>query len=216
MSKNQHLTDSLYNYIVENNPPIDDLTQELIGETEAMGSVSGMLLGTDQAAFLAFMVGLISAQFVVEVGTFTGMSSLAMAKALPPGGKILCCDISDEFTAVARQYWQRAGVQDRINLTIGPAGDTLANLPADQLVDLAFIDADKERYIGYYEALVPRLAPGGVIIADNIFMGGRAIDPVPDSGGAAVAAFAEHLRNDPRTETVIVSIGDGFSLTRLG
>ena len=215
MSKNQHLTESLYNYIVENNPPIDALTQELIDETEAMGSVSGMLLGPDQAAFLAFLVGLINAQFVVEVGTFTGMSSLAMAKALPSGGTILCCDVSHEFTAVARRYWQRAGVQDRITLAIGPAEETLAILPADQLVDLAFIDADKEGYIGYYEALVPRLSARGAIVADNIFMGGRAIDPVPDTGGAAVAAFAEHLRNDPRTETVIVSIGDGFSLTRL-
>ena len=212
MSHNAHLRDEIHAYIVANNPSVDAVMADLIDETADLGSIRRMQLGIDQAQFLAFMVGLLDARFVIEVGTFTGLSSLAMARALPKGGRLLCCDISDEYTSMARRYWDQAGVADRIHLILAPAIETLRSLPGDPPVDLAFIDADKEGYVDYYEALIPLLSPQGVIIADNIFMGTRA------NGGTnaeAIAVFARHVQDDPRTETVIVSIGDGFTLTRL-
>ena len=215
MSQNEHLPDPIYAYLLSQNPPVDALMQELIDETALLGPIRGMQLGIDQAAFLAFLIGLLNARFVIEVGTFTGLSSLAMARALPAGGRMLCCDISEEYTAVARRYWDRAGVADRITLTLGPAADTLGELPNDPSVDLALLDADKEGYIGYYDELVPRLSAKGVIVADNIFMGGAVIHAQPGTNGEAMVAFAEHIQADPRTETVIIPIGDGFSLSRL-
>jgi caffeoyl-CoA O-methyltransferase len=215
MSENEHLAPAVHDYLIAHNPPIDPLLAELVEETRAMGSISSMQLGVEQAQLLGFMVGLLRATFVVEVGTFTGLSSLALAQALPDDGHLLCCDISEEYTAIAERYWLRAGVADRITLRIGPAMETLDDLPEQPQVDLAFIDADKPGYISYYEALVPRLAPGGVIIADNIFMGGNVAAPEPGSSAAAMVAFADHVQADARTETVILPIGDGFTLSRL-
>ena len=211
MSQNRHLQPELYQWLLDHNPSVDPLVQELIDETAAMGSIRGMQVGIDQAMFLGFMVGLLQARFVVEVGTFTGLSSLMMARALPAGGRVLCCDVSEEYTSTARRYWERDGVADRIELVIGPGHDTLEALPDDPPIDLAFVDADKEGYVGYYEQIVPRLSPHGVLIADNLFMGGRVLE----GGAPDMASYASHIKNDPRTETVIVSIGDGFSMTRL-
>ena len=215
MSHNPHLPEAIYEYLVAHNPPTDPLIDELVSETAAMGRIRGMQVGIDQAAFLAFMVRLVRARFVVEVGTFTGLSGLVMARALPEDGRLLCCDVSEEFTSVARRYWKRAGVADRIDLRIAPAIETLRALPETRSVDLAFVDADKPSYSLYYEELVPRLTPTGVIIADNLFMNGRVVDAEPDANAEALTAFALHLQADPRTETVLTSIGDGFSLTRL-
>ena len=215
MSHNPHLPQSIYDYMIAHNPPADTLIEDLVSETAAMGPIRGMQVGIEQAAFLAFMVKLVRARFVVEVGTFTGLSGLAMARALPENGRLLCCDISEEFTSIARRYWKRAGVADRIDLRIAPAIETLRALPETRSVDLGFVDADKQSYTLYYEELVKRLTPGGVIIADNLFMNGRVVEPEPDPGAQALTAFARHLQSDPRTETVIVPIGDGFSITRL-
>ena len=215
MSQNPHLPDAIYDYMIAHNPPTDPLVDELVGETAAMGAIRTMQVGIEQAALLAFMVRLVGARFVVEVGTFTGLSSLAMARALPEGGRLLCCDIDEEYTAIARRYWERAGVADRIDLRIAPAIETLRALPDTRSIDLAFVDADKEGYILYYEELVSRLKPSGVIIADNLFMNGRVVDEQPVPIAQAATAFARHIQGDPRTETVIVPIGDGFSFTRL-
>lgn len=215
MSRNPHLPPALYEYLTAHNPAPDALVEELVEETAAMGDVSTMQIGVEQAAFLAFMVRLLGARFVVEVGTFTGMSSLAMARALPEGGRLLCCDVSEEYTSVARRYWKRAGVEDRIDLRLAPGVETLRSLPDIRSVDMAFVDADKEGYPLYYEELVRRIKPSGVIIADNLFMNGRVLDPEPPAAARAMTAFARRLQDDPRTETVIIPIGDGFSLTRL-
>ena len=215
MSQNPHLPEAIYDYMIAHNPPTDPLVDELVSETAAMGRIRTMQVGIEQAALLAFMVRLVRARFVVEVGTFTGLSALAMARALPEDGRLLCCDISEEYTSVARRYWERAGVADRIDLRIAPAIETLQALPETRSVDLAFVDADKEGYIQYYEELVNRLTPGGVIIADNLFLNGLVVDPEPGDAAQALTAFARHLQADPRTETVIVPIGDGFSFTRL-
>ena len=215
MSHNPHLPQALYDYLVAHNPPADPLIEDLVEETAAMGNIRSMQVGVEQAAFLGFMVRLLSARFVVEVGTFTGLSGLAMARALPEGGRLLCCDVSEEYTSVARRYWKRAGVADRIDLRIAPAVETLRALPDDRSVDMAFVDADKESYPLYYEELVRRLDPSGVIIADNLFMNGGVVDPEPPPAALAMTDFALRLQADPRTETVIIPIGDGFSITRL-
>ena len=215
MSHNPHLPQALYDYLVAHNPPADPLIEDLVEETAAMGNIRSMQVGVEQAAFLGFMVRLLSARFVVEVGTFTGLSGLAMARALPEGGRLLCCDVSEEYTSVARRYWKRAGVADRIDLRIAPAVETLRALPDDRSVDMAFVDADKENYPLYYEELVRRLDPSGVIIADNLFMNGGVVDPEPPPAALAMTDFALRLQADPRTETVIIPIGDGFSITRL-
>lgn len=215
MSQNPHLPARLYEYMAAHNPPPDALVEELVAETAAMGDIRTMQIGVEQAAFLAFMVRLLDARYVVEVGTFSGMSSLAMARALPEGGQLLCCDVSEEYTSVARRYWRRAGVEDRIDLRIGPGIDTLRALPEARTVDMAFVDADKEGYPLYYEELVRRLRPAGVIIADNLFMNGGVVAPDPPPSARAMTAFARRLQEDDRTETVIIPIGDGFSLTRL-
>ena len=215
MSKNPHLPEAIYDYLIAHNPPADPLIEELVGETATMGPIRGMQVGVEQAALLGFMVRLLRARFVVEVGTFTGLSGLAMARALPEGGRLLCCDISEEFTSVARRYWERAGVADRIDLRIAPAIETLRGLPETRSVDMAFVDADKQSYALYYEELVRRLTPSGVIIADNLFMNGRVVEAEPCPDAMAMTAFARHMQSDPRTETVLVPIGDGFSITRL-
>ena len=215
MSQNPHLPEAIYRYMIAHNPPTDPLVDELVAETAAMGAIRSMQVGVEQAALLGFMVRLLGARFVVEVGTFTGLSALALARALPEGGRLLCCDISEEFTSIARRYWNRAGVTDRIDLRLAPAIETLRRLPRTRSVDLAFVDADKESYILYYEELVPRLAPGGILIADNIFMNGQVVAEQPTDLALASTAFARHIQADSRTETVLVPIGDGFSFTRL-
>ena len=215
MSQNPHLPDAIYDYIIAHSPPTDDLIDELVAETAAMGDIRTMQVGVEQAAFLAFMVKLLRARFVVEVGTFTGLSALAMARALPEGGRLLCCDVSEDYTSVARRYWERAGVTKRIELRIAPAIETLRALPETGSVDLAFVDADKQGYALYYEELVRRLAPDGLIIADNLLLHGAVLESEPTADAAALTAFARLLQSDPRTETVIIPIGDGFSLTRL-
>lgn len=215
MSQNPHLPAAIYDYMISHNPPTDPIVDELVTETVAMGAIRTMQVGIEQAALLGFMVRLIRARFVVEVGTFTGLSALAMARALPEGGRLLCCDISGEYTSVARRYWRRAGVAERIDLRIAPAIETLRAMPETRSVDLAFVDADKESYILYYEELVPRLKPDGIIIADNLFMNGQVVGERPGQAALASTAFAGHIQADSRTESVIVPIGDGFSFTRL-
>lgn len=214
MSQNEHLPEALYDYILRHNPPIDARTQALIDETAAMGRIRSMQLGIDQAMFLGFLVRLTGARFVVEVGTFTGLSAMLMARALPEGGRLLCCDVNEEFTAIARRYWEEDGVAGRIELVIAPASETLAALPEEPAIDMAFVDADKGGYLEYYEQIVPRLSPGGLFVADNMFYGGSVVEPAGNPDAEALRSFAEHIQADSRTEALIVSIGDGFGMAR--
>jgi caffeoyl-CoA O-methyltransferase len=156
---------------------------------------------------------LLGVQFAVEVGTFTGYSALAIARGLAPGGSLLCCDVSEEWTAIAREHWVTAGVQDRIELVIAPALDTLARLGDRPPVDLAFIDADKTNYVGYYEAIVPRLSPRGVILVDNVLWGGSVVDDAAqDDNVVALRAFNDHVVADARVDQVMLPIADGLTL----
>jgi caffeoyl-CoA O-methyltransferase len=154
------------------------------------------------------------ARQAVEVGTFTGYSSLCLARGLADGGKLLCCDVSEEWTALARAYWQKAGLADRIELRLGPALDTLRALPPGRWVDLAFIDADKRGYLGYWQELVPRVRPGGVILVDNTFLHGRIFEPSPDPDAQAIKDFNEQVLRDGRVDLVMLPVGDGLTLAR--
>ncbi len=165
-------------YALAHTSPPDDVQRSLQAVTaERTGGAAGMQIGHDQAVFMENLARAMGARRAVEVGTFTGYSSLALARGMGPEGRLLCCDVSEEWTAIAREHWAKAGVADRIDLRLGPALDTLRSLPGEERFDLAFVDADKEGYLGYYEEILPRLRTGGVLLADNTLWGGRVLDP---------------------------------------
>lgn len=209
------LTDQLAQYVAASSTPPDPVVAQLIERTAALGGVSRMQVAPDQGLLLGMLASAIAPTLAVEVGTFTGLSSLAIARSLPADGRLLCCDVSEEYTAVAREHWELAGVADRIDLRIAPAIDTLRSLPEDTVVDFAFIDADKEGYHGYYEELVPRLSERGLIAIDNTLWSGTVVDDVDTSADTvALRAFNAHVAADPRTEVVLVTVGDGLTLIR--
>jgi caffeoyl-CoA O-methyltransferase len=185
-----------------------DVFDRLGAETEATRDNSGMMVGLLEGGFLNFLVYLKQPQLVLEVGTFTGWSSIAMARALPQGGSLVTCDVNEETTAVARRYAEEAGVADRIDFRVGPGLATLATLEGP--FDLAFIDADKEGYVDYYEAILPKLAPGGVIAADNTLFGSDADGEI----GRAITRFNDHVLHDDRVEAVLLPLREGVTLIR--
>lgn len=208
------LTEDLHAYLLAHGTPPDDVTAELIAETRAsLPDDSGMQIATEQATFLRMLTGLMRVRRAVEVGTFTGLSSLSIARGLVDGGRLTCFDVSEEFTDVARRYWKRAGVDDRIELRIGRAAERLQELPAEPHLDLAFIDADKESYQLYWDALVPRLLPGALLIVDNVLWKGRVLDPRAESD-RAIVAFNDAVVADDRVEVVMLPIADGLTLAR--
>jgi caffeoyl-CoA O-methyltransferase len=208
------LTPELHDYIVAHSAPIDDVQRDLIAETAALGSVSGMQIAPEQGAFMTILVRAIGARRAVEVGTFTGYSSLCIARGLAEGGTLLCCDVSEEWTSIARRAWQRAGVADRITLRLAPALDTLRSLPAEPHLDLAFVDADKGGYRAYAEELIPRLRSGGLLLVDNVLWNGRVLDPSADSGEDTrhIRAFNDWLVTDRRVECVLLPVADGLTM----
>ena len=208
------LSEELHAYLVAHNPPPDPLVVELQGETlAALPAHARMQIAPEQAPFLTFLARLLGARQAVEIGTFTGLSSLSIARGLAPDGRLVCFDVSDEFTAIARRYWDRAGLADRIDLRLGPAAETLATLPDEPYLDLAFIDADKTGYPTYWEALVPRMRTGGVIVIDNVLQGGRVLSP-DDPDAAAIVAFNDMVLADKRVESVMIPVADGLTLAR--
>jgi caffeoyl-CoA O-methyltransferase len=204
-------------YVAAHTAQPDELQRELIAETaERTAGRAGMQVSADEGALLALFVGITGARHVVEVGTFTGYSSLCMARALPPGGRLLCCDVSEEWTAIARRYWTDAGVADRITLRVAPAIQTLRDLPIDDPIDLAFIDADKTGYASYYEELLRRLRPSGVILVDNTLWSGRVLPGAEgdDDDTVALRAFNEMVAADGRVESYILPVADGLTVIR--
>jgi predicted O-methyltransferase YrrM len=173
--------------------------------------MGGMQIGPDQGAFMQVLVRAIGAKRCLEIGTFTGYSSLAVALALPPGGKIVCCDVSEEWTAMARKYWRLSGVSQKIQLKLGPALETLKKLKGP--FDFAFIDADKENYQKYYERCLKLLRRGGIVAIDNTLWHGRVVRPSDRSiDTVAIRAFNRKLRADRRVDIALVAIGDGLTL----
>ena len=208
------LTPELHQYLLGHITPLDDVTTELVAETRRnLPRAAGMQVAPEQAAFLRIIASIQGTGNAVEIGTFTGLSSLSIARGLREGGRLICFDISTEYTDVARRYWERAGVADRIELRIGAAAELITALPAEPHLDLAFIDADKSNYTTYWNELVPRLRPGGLLLVDNVLWSGRVLDPQsPDDHG--IVAFNEVAARDERVELVIVPIGDGITMAR--
>jgi caffeoyl-CoA O-methyltransferase len=182
---------------------------------ERTGAASRMQIGDDQAVLMEMVVRAMGARNAVEVGTFTGYSALAVARGLGPDGHLLCCDVSEEWTAIGREAWERAGVADRIDLRIGPGLDTLRSLPKEEQFDFAFIDADKPGYPGYYEEILLRTRPGGLILIDNVLQGGRVIDESQtDESVVAIRDLNDAIIKDERVRVVLLPIGDGVSVVQ--
>jgi caffeoyl-CoA O-methyltransferase len=210
-----HIVDAdVASYAGAHSTPPDDVQRRLMEVTGARtGRAAGMQIGNDQGTLLEVLARTRGARLAVEVGTFTGFSALSIARGIGPHGRLICCDVSEEWTAIAREHWELAGVADRIDLRLGPALETLAALPDERAVDLAFIDADKVNYLGYYEALLPRIAPGGIILVDNTLWSRRVFDPsADDADTVALRAFNDAVAADPRVRVVMLTMGDGVTV----
>lgn len=209
------MTPELYAYLIDHRSERDAVQQSLIADTAKLGGVSLMQIAPEQGAFMTLLARAIGARRMIEVGTFTGYSSLCLARALPADGKLLCCDVNDEWTSIARRHWQAAGVADKVELRLGPAIETLRGLPRDAVVDLSFIDADKESYRDYYEEILPRTRPNGLILFDNVLWFGRVLDRNSENADArAIQALNDVLATDARVETVMLPIADGLTICR--
>ena len=209
------LTQPGYEYLVAHTEQPDDVLRDLATETQALGPISMMQVAVEQGAFLTMIARLIGARRAVEVGTFTGYSSICIARGLADGGRLLCCDVSEEWTAIARRYWTRAGLDERITLRLAPALETLRALPPTPEIDLVFIDADKPGYRSYYEELLPRVRPNGLFIFDNVLWSGSVADPaVQDDNTRALRDLADHVQADRRVDNVMLAVADGLLLAR--
>ena len=206
----------LYQYLIQHGTPPDEVLDDLSAETQSLGGVSRMQIPPDQGAFMMLLTKLISPKLAIEIGTFTGYSAIWIARGLPADGRLICMDINREWTDIARRYWARAGLESKITLKLGAALETLGELSDDTPVDLAFIDADKLSYADYYEALVPRLSQRGAILVDNVLWSGQVVDANDtEADTLALREFNRHVADDPRTEQVVLPIGDGVSLITL-
>jgi caffeoyl-CoA O-methyltransferase len=215
------ITPELHEYLLAHSTQPDPISGELIERTNAMGEVARMQIAPEQGLLLTMLVQSLGARAAVEIGTFTGYSSLAIARGLAPGGTLVCCDISEEWTAHARWAWAQAGVADRIDLRIAPALDTLRELPQTEHLDFAFVDADKAGYPAYFAELITRMRPGGLIAIDNVFQLGDVVASRREKAAAdghtdtaAIHAFNEQLAADPRVDVVMLPIADGLTLAR--
>ena len=214
--RSEQLTEALAEYVVAHSSQPDEILRDLAAETlERYGGTAGMQIGPEQGTFMTLIAQLAGARSAVEVGTFTGYSAICLARGLGPDGRLLCCDVSDEWTSVARRYWERAGLSGRIELRLAPAAQTLAALPEGTSFDLAFIDADKSGYVGYWDLIVPMIRPGGVILVDNTLSHGRVVD-LAEQGESVrgIRQFNGHARADERVELVLLPIGDGLTMAR--
>ncbi|HKE80920.1 MAG TPA: O-methyltransferase [Solirubrobacteraceae bacterium] len=205
------LADGLEEYAEAHVTPLEPLLAENYDETFASLTSPGMIAGPVLGRLLRFLVAMSAPRLVLEIGTFSGYSALAMAGGLPAGGRIVTCELSPERADFARRYFERSPYGDRIDVRVGPALDTIAGL--DGPFDFVFIDADKEGYTGYYEAVVPKLSPRGVIVADNTLAGGDVVAPL-DERDRGIAAFNDHVQADPRTENVLLTVRDGVTVIR--
>ncbi|HWZ88582.1 MAG TPA: class I SAM-dependent methyltransferase, partial [Polyangiaceae bacterium] len=211
------VTDAIWQYLMDATVREPAILGKLRDETSRMPS-GGMQISPEQGQFMALLVELIGARRAIEVGVFTGYSSLRVALALPPDGRIVACDVSEEYTNVARRYWREAGVDGKIELRLGPALGTLDALAAEgqkESFDFAFIDADKANYSGYYERCLSLLRPGGLVAVDNTLWSGAVADPQKqDPDTRAIRELNAKVAGDPRVSSSLVPIGDGLLLAR--
>jgi caffeoyl-CoA O-methyltransferase len=209
------LNTKLYDYLVAHGHNDDPIRAELVTETAKLGVISGMQIATEQGSFMGILAAAIGARSAVEVGTFTGYSALCVARALPADGKLLCCDVNAEWTSIGRRYWERAGLANKITLKLGPATDTLKALPPSHTFDFAFIDADKTNYGTYYEEILKRTRPNGLILFDNVLWGGSIVDEArQDADTQALRKLNDALAHDTRVEAVMLGVADGLTIAR--
>ncbi|GIW41532.1 MAG: hypothetical protein KatS3mg076_2109 [Candidatus Binatia bacterium] len=209
------LTPELYRYLVQHRTQRDSLVEELLEATEKLGPIAIMQVAPEQAALLTLLVRATGTRSALEIGTFTGLSALSIARGLPPDGRLLTCDVNPEWTAIARSFWERAGVAPKIELRLGPALETLRSLPPDVSFDFAFVDADKESYPAYYEEILGRLRPNGLVLFDNVLWMGQVLDATSrDESTRAIRELNDKIANDPRVESVMLSISDGLTIAR--
>jgi caffeoyl-CoA O-methyltransferase len=214
--RSEQLSQELHDYLLAHSAQPDKVLQELAAETlSTYPDAAGMQIGPEQGTFMTLLARLIGARRALEIGTFTGYSAICVARGLTDGGRLTCCDVSEEWTSVARRYWQLAGVADRIDLQLRPAIETLRAMPTDAGFDLVFIDADKPGYVSYWDEVVPRVRPGGAILIDNTMFHGSVIDPANTSANTqGIRDFNDHALADERVELVMLPIGDGLTLAR--
>lgn len=217
-TKSLGLGGALLDYVIVQSGGPDPIATQLAAATrERYGDLAMMNVEQDQGWFLQFLVGLTGARTVVEVGTFTGMSTLFLARGLPEGGRVICAELEGSFVELGRPFWERAGLAARIEVQLGPAADTLRSLAGRVEADLVFIDADKAGYRTYLELSLDLLSPGGLIVVDNVLWGGAVVDEQDRSGDTeAIRAFNESVRSDPSLVSVMVGVGDGLLLLRRG
>jgi len=209
------LDSRLYDYLLAHCTAPSQVELDLITETEELGGLALMQVSPEEGLWLRMVVQLSGARSAVEVGTFTGYSALAIARGLPSDGRLLCCDVNEEWTSIGRKHWRRAGVDHKVELVIAPALDTLRSLPPDTRFDFAFIDADKQNYLAYYEEILRRMPTGGLIAADNVLWMGMVADPgARDEDTAAIRRFNDFVVADDRVEVVMLPVSDGISLIR--
>ena len=199
-------------YAEEHSTPPAELFERLAAETREKSDAPQMMVGLLEGQFLGALVRSLRAKRILELGTFTGYSSISMALVLPPDGSVITCDVNEETTEIARRYAEEAGVSGRIEYRTGPALDTIAQLDGE--FDLVFIDADKPNYLNYYEATLPKLSAAGLMILDNTLADGRVVDPGDSEMARAIARFNDHVRADERVECALLTIRDGVTLIR--
>jgi caffeoyl-CoA O-methyltransferase len=206
-----HIAPELSDYIACHSSPPDPVLRELSRETaDRYPQHAHMQVDPVQGSLLTVLARVTKARLAIELGTFTGYSSICIARGLLPGGKLICCDVSDEWTSVARKYWKKSGVDDRIELLLGSALDTIGSFPAEPMFDLAFIDADKDGYPAYWLELVPRMRPGGLLLADNAFWGGEVVGFAEDGRVMYIREFNDLAAADPRVDLALTPIADGL------
>jgi caffeoyl-CoA O-methyltransferase len=210
------LTGPLYDYIVRHRSRVaDPLLEALRAETQSLGDVARMLISPEQGDFLTLLTKLLDVRTAVEIGTFTGYSSICLARGLAAGGSLHCFDVNEEWAAIAQRYWKKEGVANRIEVQLGDAQQVLQDWEPPAPLDLAFIDADKPGYDTYFEILLPKMKPNGLFIFDNMVWGGRVIEqPLTDPDGLAIDRLNRKLASDPRVESVLLPIADGLHLAR--
>jgi caffeoyl-CoA O-methyltransferase len=207
------LNDDLHRYLVEHGSRQDEVLRRLAEETDGLGDVSVMQIAPDQGALITLLVRAIGARRALELGTFTGYSAICIARGLPADGRLLACDVNEEWTQIARRYFREAGVEERIELRLGPALETLRSLPAEDRFDFAFIDADKQGYPEYYEEVLPRLREGGLMMLDNILRGGAVLDPDDESSGnPELRGLNDRMASDERVDVAMLGVADGITL----
>ena len=207
-----------YSYLIEcRSHPREAVLDSLRARTEALGEIARMQIGREQGSFMTLLVAAVGAREAIEIGTFTGYSSICIARGLPLRGRLLCLDVSEEWTGIARKYWARAGVAKKIELRLGPATESLKKLERARKFDFAFIDADKTGYDAYYEAVLPRMRRNGLMLFDNMLWGGRLVGQqrIADEEGRAIDRLNRKLARDARVESVLLPLADGIHVCRV-